>query len=114
MPTPEILSSPIPPPSAPGSGVSGYHGGFTQTNQAMLGNLSGGNNGAPPPTLPIGAGNTMYGADSFSQEDISGVGGVVGKKPEADTTSFIPTIPDPSEVDTQDFSDAYSKRCSYW
>jgi len=51
---------------------------FDETTQAMTKSLSGADPNAPPPQLPIGAGNTMYQGAMFGQEDISNVGGVVG------------------------------------
>tara|TARA_R110000744_G_scaffold259673_1_gene374750 strand:- start:50 stop:526 length:477 start_codon:yes stop_codon:yes gene_type:complete len=87
----QSLSSPVLPPASPGTGNMFGMGGFTQANQAMLGNLSAGNPAAPPPTLPIGSGNVMYGANSFSQENIGNVSGVVGMD-EENEQAYIPEV----------------------
>lgn len=102
----QVLSSPVPPPAAPGSGNVLGMGGFTPANQAMLGNLSAGNTAAPAPTLPVGSGQTMYGANAFSQEEIGAIGGVVGLNDPTKVETFIPPEVDIVEEQTSDFAAA--------
>ena len=105
------LYNPVPvpgtPPVTPGTGSS-YSGGFTPANQAMMGNLSGTNPNALPPSMPVGSGNTTYQGPMFGQEDIGNVGGVVGMN-EDTKQAYIPEVPDASEAQTSEFSDAYNK-----
>ena len=107
---PDILNAlytPVAPPVTPGAGVA-YSGGFTPSNQAMMGNLSGTNPNALPPSMPVGSGNTTYQGPMFGQEDIGNVGGVVGMN-EDTKQAYIPEVPDASEAQTSEFSDAYDK-----
>lgn len=104
------LYSPVPAPGTPTPVTPGfsYSGGFTPANQAMMGNLSGANPNALPPSMPVGSGNTMYQGPVFGQEDIGNVGGVVGMN-EDTKQAYIPEVPDASEAQTSEFSDAYNK-----
>ena len=67
-------------------------GRFKPETQAMVQSLSGTNEDANLPTMPIGAGNQMYGGPMFSQSDIGNVSGVL--KPE-DKKMFIPVVEEP-------------------
>jgi hypothetical protein len=66
-------------------------GRFSPEVQAMTQSLSGTNEDANLPTMPIGAGGQMYGGPMFSQSDIGNVAGVL--KPE-DKKMFIPDAPE--------------------
>ncbi len=66
------------PVATPGTTTPVSTGRFSPTTQAMTQSLSGTNPNANLPTMPIGAGNTMYKGAMFGQEDIGNVGGVVG------------------------------------
>jgi len=79
------------PVATPGTTTPVSTGRFSPTTQAMTQSLSGTNPNANLPTMPIGAGNTMYKGAMFGQEDIGNVAGVVGTQ-EDPKTAFIPEV----------------------
>ena len=91
------------PPTIPGSlgGVTQQPQStgsiFSETNAAMMQGLSGSDPTAPQPSLPFGSG------PMFAAEDISNVGGVTGAAPPVDTKTFIPEIPDPLDIQIDEF-----------
>ena len=66
-------------------------GRFKPETKAMVQSLSGTNQEAELPTMPIGNGNQMYSGPMFSQSDIGNVAGLL-KKPE-EKKAFIPSTP---------------------
>ena len=85
------VSSPFEEAIASGVQSTFNTGRFKPETQAMVQSLSGTNEDANLPTMPIGAGSQMYGGPMFSQSDIGNVAGVL--KPE-DKKMFIPGAPE--------------------
>ena len=106
-----ILSSPLPVPAPLGQapGTAGYAGGFSPAQQAMAGGLTGANPSAITPNMPFGAGGTMYPGPMFATEDIANVGGVTGTAPMEDKSVVIPEVPDPVDIQAEEFMEAHEE-----
>ena len=113
----EKLYNPVSSPfeEAVSSGVQSTinTGRFKPEVQAMTQSLSGTNEDANLPTMPIGAGSQMYGGPMFSQSDIGNVAGVL-KKPR-DKKMFIPGA-DPGKEAKEAFDELVErdKNMSWW
>tara|TARA_R110000744_G_scaffold124917_1_gene230565 strand:+ start:77 stop:613 length:537 start_codon:yes stop_codon:yes gene_type:complete len=106
----EQLSGPVGAPAPLGQAPI-TTGGFTPNAQKFAPSLSGTNTTGQQPTMPIGAGNTMFPETSgalpvFAQDQIGNVSGVVDSQVEAPLEAEIPTMTNSVEGETEIFAEA--------
>ena len=114
----EKLYNPVSSPfeEAVSSGVQSTinTGRFKPEVQAMTQSLSGTNEDANLPTMPIGAGSQMYGGPMFSQSDI---GNVAGVRKREDKKMFIPKTQTRGAIESKAVFDELverDKNMSWW